>query len=583
MQKFIKLHGVLISLLVIILISFGLRTYQLSSVPASISIDEMAFGYNAYSLSQTGRDEYGAFLPFTLRAYDDYRPALLSYLIIPSIKLFGLSAFSIRFPSVILSLITLVALYRIVLLLFDVSISKKQRKPYNAHLIALIVVFLYAISPWNIYLSRLALDTNAGLTFFSVGLWIFLEYIKNKKLLSLLGSVIFFAVSFYAYNGIKFFIPFFLITLILLFYKTFLERKKEIIIAAILFLIILTPLSLTFLNNTNLTRFSSLDLFTQEQPTVLQTSSQRLLYEKNDLVGKIFDNRRIGIIPLFITNYLINVDPTWLYADDYEHQEYKTPDFGLFYFFELPLLLFGLYYIVKENIFPKKIFILLLNWLFFSIIPAAVTYDTPSAVRIYTALPAFLILEGCGGYFLLQWFVKQKKALTILLSGITGLIILISFVWFVHAYFVILSYQFSQNFSYGASDAISYGVSHQSSYKHIVVSNRGDLEFSYIYYLFGTKYDPSTYLKDGGTQSGNFSANHFIGKFAFIDPNLFSSNNDIVTFNPRALHKNTLYIVDAGDLPTNKKVDYAFFQKVHLLQTIHFLNGEDAIYIFAIK
>lgn len=588
MQKLLKTYGIGISFLLIILIALLLRTYHLSSVPPSISIDEMSFGYNAYSLLKTGRDEYGAFLPFTLRAYDDYRPAILSYIIIPFIKLFGLSAFGIRFPSVILSLITLVALYRITLLLFVITTKSnksppKQQKAITYKIIALLVVFLYAICPWNIYLSRLALDTNAGLTFFSVGLWIFLEYIVNEKLSSLIGASIFFAISFYAYNGIKFFIPFFLVTLILLFYQTFLQRKKEILIAAILFVIVLSPLLLTFLNTTNLTRFTSLNLFTQEEPLILQTSSQRLLYENNNTLGKIFDNRRIGIVPLFITNYLINIDPTWLYADDYQHQEYKTPDFGLFYFFELPFFLFGLYYIVKENIFPKKIFLLLLAWILFSIIPAAITYDTPSAVRIYTALPAFLIIEGCGFYFLLQWFAKQKNSINILLNTCTGVVILISFIWFIHAYFVLLSFQYSQKFSYGVTNAIQYATSHESSYKHIVISNRGDLEFSYIYYLFFTKYDPAEYLKQGGTQSGDFSANHFIGKFAFVNPDLFSSSNAIVKYNWKALHKNTLYIIDATDLPTDKKWDVVFFQRVKPLRTIDYLNNQPALYIFTTK
>lgn len=584
MLKFVKVHGIKLALLVIILVTLFLRTYHLSTVPPSISLDEMPFGYNAYSLVHTGRDEYGAVLPFTLRSYDDYRPALLSYLIIPSIQIFGLNAFGIRFESVILSLLTLIALYRIVLLLFKIShTSPKKQLNHTARIVALVTISLYAISPWNIYLSRLALDTNAGLTFFSVGLWIFLEYVVNKKLLLILASAFFFAVSFYAYNGIKVFVLLFLLTLVIVFYKTLLERKKEVMTAAIVFLIILTPLSLTFLDKTNLIRFDSLDFFTQEQPTVLQTSSQRLLYENNDLLGKIFDNRRISIVPLFITNYLINIDPTWLYADDYEHQTYKTPDFGLFYLFELPLLLFGISYILKQNIFTKKIVTLLIAWMLFSIVPAAITYDTPNAVRIYTALPAFLIFEGCGGYFLLQWIHQQKTAIRMFMSAGISLIILISFVWFLHAYFVLLPFQYSQAFSYGAADAITYTTAHENSYKHIVISNKGDLKFSYIYYLFFTKYDPGKYLKEGGTESGNFSANHGIGKFAFVDPNLFTSNNNIERLNPRSLHSDTLYAIDVNDLPQSKKLQDTFFQKVQILKTIHFLNNQTAIYIFIVK
>lgn len=588
MQKYLKVHGFIILFFCILLLALFLRSYQLAKVPPSISIDEMAFGYNAYSILKTGRDEYGAFLPITLRAFDDYRPAVLSYIIIPFIKVFGLTAFGIRFPSVVLSLITLFALYRITLLLFIVNPADNKSPPKkqftkNQKIIALLVIFLYAISPWNIYLSRLALDTNAGLMFFTIALWIFLEYLASDKFFILISSFIIFAVSFYSYNGIKLFIPFFVILLLLVFYKKVLKRKKEFITAIILMGIVLSPILVTYLNKNNLVRFTSLNFSTQEQPIILQTSSQRLLYENNDITGKIFDNRRIAIVPLLINNYLVNIDPTWLYADDYQHEDYKTPDFGLFYFFECILLLFGLYYCIKDKIIPANIFILLILWIIFSIIPAAVTYDTPSAVRIYTALPAFLIIEGYGLFYLLNWIRQQYSYIKNSLYFITVVIIVISFAWFAHAYYVLLPFQLSQNFSYGVSNAIVYAAQQESSYKNVVISNRGDLEFSYIYYLFFTNYDPGTYLKNGGTGSGNFSANHLIGKFAFINPNLFTSLNNIQKLNPHAIHKNTLYIVDSSDLPQSKILDTDFINSVHLIKIINFLNDQPAIYIFTEK
>ena len=94
---------------------------------------------------------------------------------------------------------------------------------------------------------------------------------------------------------------------------------------------------------------------------------------------------------------------------------------------------------------------------------------------------------------------------------------------------------------------------------------------------------PVNTLKKGGTQSGSFSANHFIDKFAFINPNLFLSNNNIVKYNPRSINKNTLYIVDVSDLPQNRNLENKFFQKVNLLETIRFINNQNAIYIFTSK
>ena len=85
---------IILLLTLIIIVASILRLWQLSKVPSSPDWDEVALGYNAYSIMQTGRDEYGKFLPIILRSFDDYKPALYAYLAMPTISIFGLSVFS---------------------------------------------------------------------------------------------------------------------------------------------------------------------------------------------------------------------------------------------------------------------------------------------------------------------------------------------------------------------------------------------------------------------------------------------------------------------------------------------------------
>ena len=73
----------------ILLLAFILRFYKLGEVPPHLDWDEASNAYNAYSILKTGRDEYGDFLPLSNRSFDDYKPALYSYLAIPPITLFG--------------------------------------------------------------------------------------------------------------------------------------------------------------------------------------------------------------------------------------------------------------------------------------------------------------------------------------------------------------------------------------------------------------------------------------------------------------------------------------------------------------
>jgi len=62
----------LISLFLII--GIILRFWQLTKYPVSLSMDETAIGYNAYSILKTGKDEWGEFLPLAFKSVGDYKP-----------------------------------------------------------------------------------------------------------------------------------------------------------------------------------------------------------------------------------------------------------------------------------------------------------------------------------------------------------------------------------------------------------------------------------------------------------------------------------------------------------------------------
>ena len=140
-------------LLGIVIIAVVLRLWQLDSVPPSLDWDEASWGYNAYSLLRTGKDEYGKFLPVVTRSLNDYKPALYAYLDVPSIALFGLNDFAVRLPNAIFGILTVLTTYFLVKELF------KRRD------LALLSSFLLAISPWSIQFSRFAHEGMVGLEF----------------------------------------------------------------------------------------------------------------------------------------------------------------------------------------------------------------------------------------------------------------------------------------------------------------------------------------------------------------------------------------------------------------------------------
>ena len=102
-----------IILVFILILGTFLRFYKLGSLPNSYSPDELAQGYTAYSILQTGKDEWGSRNWLSLRSFGDYKPPIQTLLMIPSIKIFGLTPFAVRFPNALLSVFTLILTYLI--------------------------------------------------------------------------------------------------------------------------------------------------------------------------------------------------------------------------------------------------------------------------------------------------------------------------------------------------------------------------------------------------------------------------------------------------------------------------------------
>ena len=191
-------------LLFIIIVAIFLRFYNLSQVPPQPSVDEVSIGYNAYSILKTGADEYGSKFPILLRAYDDFRPALYVYLVIPFVKFLGLHVVSVRLPAVILSIISVIAVYFIAKYLTKDAPTFKFKDITIS--IAQVATLLFAIYPWHIYISRLGHEVNAFLTFLLLGILFLFRFLEKQKWNLPLSSV-FFGLSFDAYQNGKIVVP----------------------------------------------------------------------------------------------------------------------------------------------------------------------------------------------------------------------------------------------------------------------------------------------------------------------------------------------------------------------------------------
>ena len=154
-------------LIAVILIAAVLRLWNLNAVPPSASLDESSIGYNAYSVIKTGGDEFGTFPLISQRGYDDYRRSTYLLLVAPFVSVLGLNVIAVRLPAVILSILTVWAVFGIV--------RRLVKKPSEfGDRLALISALILSTSPWYIYISRIGHESNACLSFFVFAVLFFL-------------------------------------------------------------------------------------------------------------------------------------------------------------------------------------------------------------------------------------------------------------------------------------------------------------------------------------------------------------------------------------------------------------------------
>lgn len=527
----------------VIFLATVLRAYQLTNVPPSASLDEATIGWNAHSILTTGEDEYGYKFPILLRAYDDWRPALYVYLVVPFIKLLGLNVLAVRIPSIILGALTVLTTYFLVKELFI-------KYKYKDHL-GLLSAFFLSISPWHVYISRLGHEVNAGFAFGIFAIFFFLKFKNSLKNIYLYSAAIFFSLSFYAYQAEKIFIPLIVAILAVIFRKEILQRKKSIIFAVLIAAAILLPVLQETLSEKGLARFRGTSAFDVNQSDYVNAAKERLVAKQDkNLIKEVVSNNRIISLQIFAGNYISHFDPRWLFTNPGVAQ-FKAPGIGLLYLFEFPLILVGLLYLFRN--FDKKTKIFLAGWILASPIAASFTTGTPHAMRSYNFLPTFQILSSLG-LICLVLLIKKDILRKIFVFTASSLII-VSVAYFCKQYFVVFPKEQSSSFQYAVASAIRFVLQNDQDYSKIVLANTDNLYQSYMFFLFYSKYDPFLYSKQGGTRSGGFAEVHSFGKYEF---------NPI---NPNKIVKGTLYLGNIHEFP----------RKIKRLAEFKNLDGETAI------
>lgn len=496
-------------LIIIVFIAAFLRLYQLGHVPISLNWDEVSLGYNAYSILTTGRDEYGDFLPIVLRSYDDYKPALYAYFTIPFVAVLGLTEMAVRLPSAVAGIIAVVLVYFLILEILSHKKVNILDRFIPAEYIALTASFLLAISPWHIQFSRIAFESNVGLTLNILAFLLFLKGLRKNFLLPIAFFVA--AANIHVYQSERVFSPLLIIVLSIIFYKNLLKIKKWVFASIIVAIIAALPLLIYVATDSNaLLRAKGVSVFSQQSS--VERSASKLLHDEvtGNFIGKVIDNRRVDFAKATVAGYISHFDLNWLFITG-DIARHHAPSMGLLYLFELPFLLIGIYLLVFLKI-DHKYKLAFFAYFLLVPVPASITSGVPHAVRTLNFAWTWELFIALGIVATVVFVTKQRKrGVSFVFKSLLCLyavFAIFNFLYYLNQYFVQLNYFTAKDWLYGYKQAISYVDAIKDNYDTIVVENEVPFDQSYMFYLFYLKVDPSYYQSLGGTASGGFLEQH---------------------------------------------------------------------------
>jgi 4-amino-4-deoxy-L-arabinose transferase-like glycosyltransferase len=463
--------GVILTLVCITLISFFLTivNFRIPS-PPSFNSDEAAFGYNAYSLYKTGKDEYGTFLPLRLKSFGDYKMPLYSYLSIPFVALMGLNETSARALNVFLSL------------LFPTAVYLLTKELFKKDSYALFAAFFSATSLGLHIVARHAHEAYLAALLTTATFYFLIRFLKKKTVLRGIFLSLSMLLMLFAYHPGRLFAGLFLAVALLYAIQQKSTKKFVPVFALVITLIAIFSISDLIYSPA---RLKSLLFF----------SSPGVQLKVNELkteggVRYLYNPLLVGLREITFAHFNY-FSPQFLLQNGDANDRFGYKGMGLITPVEYILFFAGIYFVIKKK---EEWGGVLFFVLFFSPLSASLSWSTDSLTRSLFLLVPISTLAGYGA---MNWYENIKKNIY---SYVFICLIIFSFLYFSLTQWDFYLFHYPKRLTTihawqsGYKQVNDYIKKNYSSVTHFYISR--DIGMPYIFTLLYQKYPPEKYQKE---------------------------------------------------------------------------------------
>ncbi len=522
-------HLSILILIAIFCLGFFLRVVNIENSPPSLNWDEAALGYNAFSILNTGKDEYGVAAPLFTRSFDDYKSALPIYPMILSVKTFGLNAFAVRFPTAVWGSLSIFLIY-----LIANKIFKKQ-------FVAIISSFIFAIEPWSIHFSRVYHEATMANFFYLLMLYLLFASKKISKLLPL--AVFAGIVSMFTYHTNKLLVPLTFISFLFLYKNEF--SKFSLKVKQISGLLLFLGFGL----------FAHQAIYANALARVESTSVLRIFSENSNL----FLNVPL-LLQAICVRYMAYFFPPNIFLNMASEPATQVPGNSMFFPIDFLFWIIGLFFVLK-NYQKNKVFLILIM---LAPIPTSFTWNLFQPGRTLALFSFFSILIGVGIYKV--W--NKLKTLKLPFAIFAVVVYLMSIFYIFDSENYQISARNYGGWQPGFKESMPFVAQNEENYQSVIIDTPHAQPN--IFVLFYSKYSPSRYLSELDLEKiGNPRKVYDFGKYTFKKVNFANEEKK----------KDTIYVLWRGSSAFGQFSD----DELELKQEVKNIDDDTIVRVVAFK
>jgi hypothetical protein len=362
-------HYIALLIILVILLGSFLFIYRCNTNPPGFFVDESSIAYNAYTISQTGQDEFGNSWPLYFRAFGDYKNPVQIYLLALIFKFAG--------PSILVARLLCAIEGVLCVLLLGVFAFRLSRDS----LVALLVMTTAFLTPWLFEVSRVVFEV----ALYPVVLVLFLLSVQRASsrtnwnwsdVLCLTSTL---ALLTYTYSIGRLLAPLFAVGLVIFLTRA---RLKALISTWLVYALSFIPI------------------------LIFQRQHDGALTARFNMISYLKPENALSVNVLqFIKHYAANLDPRRLFwhGDPNIYQVAHIYGKPVMLFSTALLLIVGIVIVIRKHS-TERWWLYVFYGIAVSVIPGALTVDYFHILRI-VALPIFLLVLTVPAW---EWLLALK-------------------------------------------------------------------------------------------------------------------------------------------------------------------------------